>query len=183
MSSEENMFNMYRSILNTLHNQYGRTLETMESIEYGMRQTILRSNHFDQRHPAEEYRARSSSQFPLFTDNNPVPLSSHPVFTRSANNMNMNNAHNTHNNSHSRGNVTRSTPMPMNVNLNSTRNTRSRTRTRSGGNSYSHTQQENTHPTPLSANDLISSIFGNDNMEGNGTSNLFTVSSPTLTSF
>ena len=58
MSSEENMFNMYRSILNTLHNQYGRTLETMESIEYGMRQTILRSNQFDQRHPAEEYRAR-----------------------------------------------------------------------------------------------------------------------------
>ena len=120
MSSEENIFNMYRSLLNTLHNQYGRTLDTLESIEFGMRQSIFRNNQY-LRYPSQEYRSPSSFQVPHFTENNQVPLSANTEFTRQSSNYN--NAPN-HINTNARS-------VPLSVN--SSRNTRSISRSRSGG--------------------------------------------------
>ena len=184
MSSEENIFNMYRSLLNTLHNQYGRTLDTLESIEFGMRQSIFRNNQF-LRYPAQEYRTPSSFQVPQFTENNQVPLSANTEFSRQSSNYN--NAPNHINNN------TRSVPLSVN----SSRNTRSRSRSRSGGNTLPTTQQANTSTatTTLPTNDSTTSISGNNNDNffnvqqrstnsgnGNVNGNAFTFSSPALTS-
>lgn len=182
MSSEENIFNMYRSLLNTLHNQYGRTLDTLESIEFGMRQSIFRNNQY-LRYPSQEYRSPSSFQVPHFTENNQVPLSANTEFTRQSSNYN--NAPN-HINTNARS-------VPLSVN--SSRNTRSISRSRSGGNTLPTSQQANTATTTIPTNDSTTSISGinNDNFfnvqqrstnsgNGNVNGNAFTFSSPALTS-
>ena len=180
MSSEENIFNMYRSLLNTLHNQYGRTLDTLESIEFGMRQSIFRNNQF-LRYPAQEYRSPSSFQVPHFTENNQVPLSANTEFTRQSSNYN--NAPNHINNN------TRSVPLSVN----STRNTRPRSSSRSGGNTLTTSHQANTATTTLPTTTTSISGNNNDNFfnvqqrssnsgNGNVNDNAYTFSTPALTS-
>ena len=163
MSSDDAIINMYRSLLNTVHTQYSHTLNTLESIEQGMRDVLTRNYQHIDRHPVPEFRSPPTNYYQHFVDSDPIPtfpLSSQNTtrnspfnnFTNDNNSSSRtNNTHNTStNNLRNRADIDlNNLSHPVNNSDASTsRNVRSRTRNNTTSSTNTNT---NTNPNTSSS--------------------------------
>ena len=191
MSSDETILHLYRSLLNAVHNQYNRTLATMESIEQGMRQTITQNRTAASQDIRTTFSSQNAANVPampsifsrLATPNVNLNQSS---YSRN----NMNNISSSSSNSHT-SRRSRSDTESGSGTEGRSRNVRSRVRGRQSDNtdtsSSSQVETENNDQTARIRNTTSTfeptTIFSNNNagsLQNPGVSNGFTFTSPSF---
>lgn len=202
MSSDETILHLYRSLLNAVHNQYNRTLATMESIEQGMRQTITQNRSASSQDNRSTFSTQNVGNVPTMPSifSRLAPPNINPNINLNQNSYSRNNMNNmgssssnSHNSRRSRNDIDTGSGTDGR-----SRNVRSRVRGRHSDNtdlsSSSQVEAENNDQPARTTNTTSTSTTTSDqpsifrnlnagNTQNPGLSNGFTFTSPSFSPF